>query len=59
MLETCGQHGWRGDGCSMLTLQQPFDVAELALVVEFPEVLGLLCELFALGERVSLVCDEV
>jgi hypothetical protein len=42
-----------------LTLQEALDVAELAGVVELAEVFGLLREVFALRERVSLVCDEV
>ncbi|KAH8645322.1 hypothetical protein IG631_02786 [Alternaria alternata] len=44
---------------SRLTLQEAFDVAELAGIVEFPEVFGLLREIFSLRERVSLVRDEI
>jgi hypothetical protein len=43
----------------MLTLQERLDVVELAGVVQLPEVLGLLREVFSLRERVSLVCDNV
>ena len=42
-----------------LTLQEPFDVAELACIVEFPEVFGLLREVLSLRESVSLVCDKI
>lgn len=44
---------------SRLTLQEAFDVAELAGIVEFPEVFGLLREIFSLRERISLVRDEI
>lgn len=44
---------------SVPTFQKRLDVAELACVVELPEVLGLLREVFPLRQRVSLVCDNV
>lgn len=44
---------------SVPTFQERLDVAELACVVELPEVLGLLREVFPLGQRVSLVRDNV
>jgi hypothetical protein len=42
-----------------LTLQEDLVLGELARVVELPEVLGLLGDILPLGERVSLVCDDV
>jgi len=42
-----------------LTLQEALDVAELACIVEFPKVFGLLREVLPLGESVSLVCDKI
>jgi hypothetical protein len=51
--------GW-GELCSgIVTLQQGLEVVELAGVVELPEVLSLLCKVLPLGERVSLVGDDV
>jgi hypothetical protein len=43
----------------IVTLQQGLEVVELAGVVELPEVLSLLCKVLPLGERVSLVGDDV
>lgn len=43
----------------LLTFQESLDVVELAGVVKLPKVLGLLREILALCECVSLVCDNV
>jgi hypothetical protein len=43
----------------VLTLQERLDIAELAGIVELPEVLGLLGKVLPLCERVPLVCDNV
>jgi hypothetical protein len=50
---------WGGRAGGMGTLQQGFEVVELAGVVELPEVLCLLREVFSLRKRVSLVGDDV
>jgi hypothetical protein len=43
----------------MLTLQEAFDVAELACIVKFAEVFGLLCKVLSLRKSVPLVCDDI
>lgn len=43
---------------SVLAFQQSFDLAELGRIVEFPEVLGLLSDLFPFNKRIFLVGND-
>lgn len=39
------------------TLQQPLDLDQFGRILKLPEILGLLCQIFPLYGRVSLISD--
>ena len=41
-----------------LTFQQPFDLPQLRRIIQLPEILGFLCQVFALDSGIPLILND-